>query len=183
MPRGMVLIRLLAPSSLPASHQLGLVSQRLRLLLGRFFPVFRLLKICMEPIRRWPDAIPRQSNHRRRQEDANAVVGDSLCNFGCPGTADLVRSLREVNSRSSDYDFGSGGDYRNRNEVEAETACVVLDHHDRFCGSSCPVGLVGSVDDQVGSCLRDNPNRHGRFIPNALGPLSCREVHGRAGNC
>jgi hypothetical protein len=63
--------------------------------------------------------------------------------------------------------------------LEAETACVVLGHYDHFCGSPCPVGCVGSVDDQVGSCLRDYPNRHGRFIHNALGSFRCREVQGR----
>ncbi len=85
-------------------------------------------------------------------------------------------------SNTSNVDLGSNLSYRNRTEVEAERACVVLDHHDRSCGSSCPVTVVGSVDDQVGSCLRDNPNRHGRFIRNALGHFRCREIHGRADN-
>jgi hypothetical protein len=112
------------------------------------------------------------------------VVGDSLCHCGCPSTVDLARSFREVNSRSSDHDFGSDGDYRNRNEVEAETPYMVLDHHDCSCGSSCPVGLVGSVDDQMGSCLCDYPNRYADlFLMRQLGQSrtgyhqdSCRQA-------
>jgi hypothetical protein len=72
-----------------------------------------------KPIRRWPDAIPKQSNYRRRQKDALAVVGGALCNFGCLGSVDLVRSFRTDGSLSSDHGCGSDGGYRNRNEVEA----------------------------------------------------------------
>jgi hypothetical protein len=132
----------------------------------------------MARTRRWPVAIPRQVSYPRRQENAIAVVGGSLCHFGCPGSANFVRSFRKVNSRSSDHDFSSDGFYHNRNEVDAETTCVVLDHHDRSCGTSYPLGLAGSVDDPVGSRLTYYPNRHGRFIPDALGSLGCRKVHG-----
>lgn len=99
---------------------------------------------------------------------------------GRPPCTDLVRSFRQVKSCSSDADLDNHGDHRHRNEMEVEAACVVLGNHDRFRGSSCPADLVRSVDDQVGSRLRNNPNRHGRPIPNALGPFGRREVHGGA---
>jgi hypothetical protein len=90
----------------------------------------------------------RQCDNSRRQEDAFTVVGGSLCHFRCTCTVSFVRSIREVTSSSSDPYFGSDGDYRDRIEMEAEAACLVLDYHDRSRGSSCPVGSVGSVDDQ-----------------------------------
>jgi hypothetical protein len=71
----------------------------------------------------------RQRDNSRRQADAFTVVGDSLCHFGCTFTINLVRSFREANARSSEPYFGSDGDYRDRHEMEAKTACVVLDYH------------------------------------------------------
>ena len=183
MPRGMVLFRLLVPSSPPASHQLGLVSQRLRRFLATLFPQPRFWKICMAPIRRWPDAIPRQSTSPKKTGRC-ACRGGAYSGIILGGLPVLILfdHFGKFNLARPTLTSAVIVVITIALRWKLKQACVVLDHHDRSCGSSCPVGPVGSVDDQVGSCFRDNPNRHSRFIPDALDPVGCREVHERVGS-
>src|ERR1700737_2797882 len=67
-----------------------------------------------------------------------------------------------------------------RNEVGTKEACVVLDHHDRHRGSSCPIDFVRSLDGQMGACHRDYPYPYRGFVRNARDSFCCREIGGKA---
>jgi hypothetical protein len=124
----------------------------------------------------------RQSNNRRRQTNALAVVGSSLCRGRRLPTVFRIRPFWQVSSCEAYHLLRFNSYHHYRNEVEAEGACVVLDHHVHPRGTSCPVDPVRSLDHQVDSCTRCYPHRYSGFVCNALGYFGRREFGEKADN-
>ena len=96
----------------------------------------------------------------------------------------VAGSFRKIYHRVADIELHSGSWFYNCFKAETETPLVVLDHHDRHHGASCPADFICPLADDVASATGNCLHSLSGFDPSSRHPCSRPEAgRGAEGNC